>query len=413
MLSSLEEHYSQLLGLNADWSVSTVDLDVSSQKVTIELEFIGDTYACPECATSSSVYDIRGDVRQWRHLDTMQFETRIKSQIPRVDCETHGVKSITLPWAGKHGRFTLLFEAFAIQVLQSARSVEEARKLLRLNWHQLESIKRRAVERGLERRRGVKIRHVGIDEKAHRKGHRYVTLVNDIDGSRVLEVVEERTQQACEQAIDKALSKRQRGWVEAVAIDMWPAFINAVESRLAKSVIVHDRFHISQHLNAAVDQVRRDEHKVLLAQGDKRLVKSRYLWLGNESQRSEQANDQFKALKSAQLKTSRAWAIKELFRNFWNYRTPGWGKRHFASWYSWAIRSRLEPIKQVARMIKKHLPNIVTWFDHRISNAVSEGLNSKIQTVKSNARGFRSFESYRVSILFYCGKLDMAPAVSQ
>ena len=183
----------------------------------------------------------------------------------------------------------------------------------------------------------------------------------------------------------------------------------SVSTGFQSSHIVHDRYHISAHLNNAVDKVRRSEHKNLLEVGDSRLSNSRYFWLSREEQVSEKAAQRFGELKHAQLKTSRAWALKESFRAFWDYRSQGWGSRHFTAWYSWAIRSRLDPIKQVARMIKAHLNQILTWFTYRISNAVSEGLNSKIQTVKSNARGFRSFESYRRSILFYCGKLDMAP----
>lgn len=411
MLPSLEEHYGQLLGLTDQWHVSDVELEMSAQRVLIAVEFVGESYACPDCGSSCPIYDQRGDRRQWRHLDTMQFETVIESTIPRIKCSEHGIKSITLPWAGKHSRFTLLFEAFAIQVLLASRSVEEGRKLLKLNWHQLEAIKQRAVARGLNRRRATKIRYVGIDEKAHRKCHCYVTLINDLEGARVLDVVEERTQQSCEMVITEALSVRQRAWVEAVAIDMWPAYINAVEKALPASCVVHDRFHISQHLNAAVDAVRREEHVELKAQGDERLKKTRYWWLANEGATWVDAD--FDTLKNAQLKVARAWAIKELFRDFWSYRTAGWARRHFESWYAWAIRSRLKPIKQVAKMIKHHLDNIVTWFQHPISNAVSEGLNSKIQTVKSNARGYRSFKSYRTSILFYCGKLDMAPELSQ
>ncbi len=413
MLSSLEEHYSQLLCLTDDWSVTSVDLDPSGLKVSISLAFSGNHGPCSHCGEVSPFYDHRSQERSWRHLDIMQFETRLHSRIPRVNCLEHGVKSMMLPWASKRSRFTLLFELFSIRVLQASRSVEEARKLLGLSWNAVEAIKARAVERGLSRRELVTIEYLGIDEKSHRKGHDYVTLINDIDGGRVLDGVKDRTQAACEEALEVALTDNQREQVKAVAIDRWPAFINAVEVKLSDSAIVHDRFPISQHLNKAVDQVRRDEHRDLLSQGDTRLKKSRYHWLKNEENLSNKAAEHFESLKHDQLLTARAWAIKELFRDFWTYKTAGWAKRFFSAWYAWAIRCRLDSIKKVAKMIKTHMPNILTWFKHTISNAVSEGLNSKIQTVKSNARGFRSFESYRRSILFYCGKLDREPVASQ
>ena len=171
---------------------------------------------------------------------------------------------------------------------------------------------------------------------------------------------------------------------------------------------MHDRFHISQHLNEAVDRVRRKENKQLVGEGDNRLKGSKFLWMTNKENQKEKFAKTFNELRNSDLKVARAWAIKELFRDFWSYTHAGWAKRHFEKWYSWAIRSRLEPIKEKARMIKNHLANILTYFKHRISNAVAEGLNSKIQTVKANARGYRSFSGFRNSILFYCGKLDMA-----
>jgi transposase len=275
---------------------------MSSQKVSIVVELIGEKYQCPCCHSICPIYDRRSDHRKWRHLDTMQFETIIESEIPRVKCDEHGVKSIEIPWAGKHSRFTLLFESFAIRVLQSARSVEEARKLVRLNWHQLEAIKQRAVERGLKRRKATAIPYIGIDEKSHRKGHDYVTLMTDLNGSRVLDVVEARTQEACETLITQALSARQRRWVKAVAIDMWPAYISGIRSQLPDSAIVHDRFHISKHLNEAVDQVRRQEHAQLKAQGDYRLNRTRYRWLANHTE--QQIDEQFSTLKNSQLNDS-------------------------------------------------------------------------------------------------------------
>lgn len=407
----VNEHYALLLGIQTPWDISSVDLRLAEHRVDVVIEYTGDEGSCPECGAICPRYDMRPS-RTWRHLDTMQFATHLHCETPRVKCSEHGVKSIDVPWAGKNSRFTLLFEAFAIKVLLAARSVEEARKLLGLNWHQVEAIKRRAVARGLSRRADEPISYVGVDEKSFQRGHSYVTSVVDLDRSRVLEVVEERTEASCTALLEAALTEEQRLQVKAVAVDMWPAFANAVRATLQNAVIVHDRFHISKHLNEAVDQVRRRENSHLAKRGDHRLKGSRYFWLVNEENLDEKFREAFASLKHSDLKVSRAWAIKELFRDFWGYKTRGWGRRHFNRWYSWAIRSRLAPVKKVARMLKRHLENLLTYFEHPITNAASEGMNSKIQTIKSNARGFRSFQGYRSSILFYCGGLDMAPEPS-
>ena len=285
----------------------------------------------------------------------MQFATYVHCETPRVKCKEHGVKSMVVPWAGRNSRFTLLFEAFAIRVLQAARSVEEARKLLGLNWHQVEAIRQRAVARGLSRREEEAIACLGVDEKSFRRGHNYITSAVDLEGSRVLEVVEERTEVACRSLLEAALTEKQRSQVEAVALDMWPAFASAVEATLEKAVIVHDRFHVSKYLNEAVDLVRRQENKELSREDDHRLKGSRYLWLMNAENVDERFQEAFSALKNSDLKVSRAWAIKELFRDFWEYRTRGWGRRHFNKWYSWAIRSRLMPIQESRQNAKTAL----------------------------------------------------------
>lgn len=404
----IEEHYGKLLGIESPWSISDVKLDMAGQRVDIAIEYTDDVGPCPECGVISPKHDDRAE-RTWRHLDTMQFATYLHCSLPRVRCKEHGAKTVNAPWAGKNSRFTLMFEAFAIRVLLAARSVEEARKLLGLNWHQVDAIKARAVERGLARRKASAIPYLGIDEKQFRSGHRYITSLVDLEGSRVLDVIEERTEEACKTLIDQALSAKQVSKVKAVALDMWPAYTNAVEALLEQADIVHDRFHISQHLNEAVDKVRRQENKELVKQGDDRLKGTKFSWLSNEENLKDHAKERFSDLKCSELKVARAWAIKESFRDFWAYSVAGWAQRHFDNWYAWAIRSRLAPIKEKAKMLKKHLPNILTYFKHPISNAASEGMNSKIQTVKANARGYRSFTGFRNSILFYCGGLSMAP----
>jgi len=348
----IEEHYGELLGIQTPWEINSVDLNLEEQRVDIIIEYTDTEGLCPECGTMCPKHDDR-KVRTWRHLDTMQFATHLHCQLPRIRCPTHGAKSVEAPWAGKNSRFTLLFEAFAVRVLKAARSVEEARKLLGLNWHQVEAIKARAVQRGLARRKETAIPYIGIDEKQFRSGHRYISSLVDIEGGRVLDVVEERTEVVCKTLIEQALTESQQKQVTAVALDMWKAYANAVSAKLPGAVIVHDRFHVSQHLNEAVDKVRRQENKQLIEQGDHRLKGSKYLWVSNENNIKEDFRETFEQLKHTDLKVARAWAIKELFRGFWAYTYAGCAKRHFDSWYSWAIRSRLKKGKQESRKGRK------------------------------------------------------------
>ena len=338
----------------------------------------------------------------------MQFETVLVARTPRTNCPECGVHTVHIPWAEPHGRFTLFFEAFAIEVLQAASSVKRACQLLGISWDTAQTIMNSAVQRGLGQRDLDEIRHVGIDEKSFGKGHDYVSVMTDIDASRVLEVTRGRTRESTD-SLWETLSSEQKEQIEAVAMDMWTAYASSTTEHVPQAKIVHDRFHISKHLGEAVDRVRRTEHKSLKQEGDERLTGSRFFWLTNEENLSDKQTAKFSDLKEANLKTSRAWAIRELFREFWGQPGEFAGRLFFQDWYRWASRCRLKPMVKVAKMIKRHLDRIASWFSHPISNGSSEGFNSKIQALKSAARGFRNFDNYRTRILFFCGKLKLLP----
>lgn len=409
-MDALTEHYGRLLGLGEGWEVTEVDLDLPVQKVTIRLRRVpGSVCVCPGCGEARPLKD-HAEERQWRHLDTMQFETVLVARTPRTNCPTCGVLNVDLPWADPHGRFTLMFQAFAIRVLQASASIEQGRKLLGLSWHAAQDIMSVAVERGLLVRDTEGITEVGMDEKSFGQGQDYVSVLTDIEGSRVLDVAPGRTRESAD-TLWNTLSEEQKAEVQAVALDMWPAFLASAKANVPNAKIVHDRFHISKHLGEAVDQVRRAEHKALKAQGDERLTGSRYLWLTNEENQSEKQAASFESLKNAKLKTARAWAIREMFREFWDLPGQFTARAFFKDWYNWVSRSRLKPIQKVGRMLKRHLDHLVTWFEHPITNAAAEGFNSKIQALKSAARGFRNFKNYRTRILFFCGRLQLEPEI--
>lgn len=409
MNENLREHYCKLLGLEKPWKVVSVDLALETQRVEIRVAHgKGGRVRCPDCDGECAIHD-EAPERQWRHLDTMQFETIIKARTPRANCSDCGVKTVAVPWAGKHSRFTLLFEAFAIEVLKSSASISSACQLLKLDWSAADRIMSRAVERGLARRGDEPVEKLGIDEKSFRSGHRYVSTLNDLAAGRVIEVVEGRDEQSASKLFE-SLSAAQLDKVEAIALDMWRAFINASKKSCPDADLVHDKFHISKHLGEAVNAVRKAEVKKLRSVGDTRLDGTRWWWLYSEENIKDEIWEDFEELKNSELKTGRAWTIKECFRWFWEPRhTREEAKEYFDQWYAWAIRSRLAPIKKVARMLKSHLNELLNWCDHHITNAVSEGLNSRIQSIKSAARGFHHFKSYRTRILFFCGKLDLSP----
>ena len=401
--------YAQILGIESPWRVDRVELAPDQQEVHIYLEHKADiAWQCPQCGHECTLHDHQPE-RRWRHLDTCQYRTILHASPPRSDCPEHGALRVKLPWAEPSSRFTALFERLAIDWLR-ATSRQAAAELLHLSWDQVQAIMERAVGRGLERRQAEPIPYIGVDEKSSRKRHRYFTLVNDLERRRVLYVAEGRRQQSLD-GFWPTLSDEQRRGIQAVAMDMWDPYVASVREHLplSESKIVFDKFHIAQYLGRAVDQVRRAENKLLQEAGDERLVGSKHLWLRHPGSFSRKQWRAFEELRESDLKTARAWALKETAMRLFDFRRPSAARKFFRSWYYWATHSRLEPMKAAARMMKHRLENILTYLKHGITNAVSEALNAKIQWVKYTTRGFRNQQNFTPAIYFHCGGLDLAP----
>lgn len=210
----------------------------------------------------------------------------------------------------------------------------------------------------------------------------------------------------------ETLTEEQLGGIEAVALDMWDPYVNSVQEHLpgAGEKIVFDKFHIAKHLGKAVDQVRRKENKTLEAAGDERLAGTRYDWLKNPAAIEPQDRREFGELRKSGLKTARAWAPKETSMALFSYVYERPARKHFRWWHNWAVRSRLQPMIEVGRMLKRRFENIITYLRHRVTNAASESINAKIQWVKYTARGFRNLRDFIHAIYFHCAGLDIAPA---
>lgn len=374
--------FAKLLALERPWTIDSVDLVPEEDRIDLWLRHRSNgRFHCPDCGAALPLYD-HVPSRSWRHLDHGSCMTWLHARIPRVSCVDHGIRQVRIPWALPASRFSLAFEKQAIDVLLEA-DVLGAARLLRLSWHEAWGLMERAVERGMKAKQRRIIPRLGVDEKAVAKRHQYVTLVSDLDRGTVEYIADDRKKTSLN-AYYASLSEEQLAGIQAVAMDMWEPFISStwlyVPNAAAK--IVFDRYHIMTHMTKAVDAVRKAEHRRLQEQDDDTLKRTKYLWLFSEENLPECYADWFAQLKSLHLKTGRAWAIKESLRDLWKYQRKGWAMRHWKAWYFWATHSALKPVAKVARMVKRYLPNILTYYDHRITNATSEGLNSKIQTVK-------------------------------
>jgi transposase len=380
--------FSKLLALKRPWLVHRVDLDEESLRIDVCLRHRSNArFRCPKCGAVLPLYD-HAPLRKWRHLDHGSWMTWLHAQIPRVSCSLHGIRQVRIPWALPSSRFSVAFEKHAIDTLLEA-DVLGASRLLRLSWHESWGLMERAVERGLKAKRRRIIPHLGVDEKAVAKRHKYVTLVCDLDRGTVEFIAFDRKKSSLD-AFYQSLTAKQLAGIRAVAMDMWEPFITSTMRHVpqAAAKIVFDRFHIMKHMTKAVDDVRKAEHRRLQEDGDDTLKRSKYLWLFSEENLPANYAQWFARLKGLHLKTGRAWAIKESLRVLWTYQRTYSAKRYWREWYFWATHSKLRPVIKVAQMIKNHLANVLTYCDHFVTNATSEGLNSKIQTIKKTPTAF-------------------------
>jgi transposase len=403
------ELYRHLLGLESPWEPTRVELSVEDGRVDVWAEHgKGTKWACPECGRALPTYD-HGEERGWRHLDSCQFLTYLHARPPRVNCSEHGVRQVRLPWAEPRSRFTTLFERLAIEVLGEC-DVLGASRLLRLSWDESWHLMERAVARGLEAKPARVIAKIGVDETSIAAGQSYITVVSDLEQNTVEHIAEERRQSSLDGYFE-ALTPEQLAGIEAVAMDMWDPYVNSVGGHLAdaEAKIVFDRYHLMSHMGKAVDTVRKRENRDLRGAGDRSLVGSKYLWLSSWRNLPARQHQRFNALRALELKTGRAWAIKETLGLLWEYNSPASARRHWQDWYFWATHSRLQPVIQVAHMFKRRLGGIMTFFRHRVTNAAAEGLNSRIQAIRVQARGYRNRGHLTTAIYFHCGGLDLYP----
>jgi len=248
--------FETILGLSAPWHVARVELKGDAKRVELFLEHEPRRWPCPECGAELATFD-HAETRTWRHLDTCQFETHLHAEIPRVQCPTHGVKQVRVPWAEPRSRFTLLMERLVIDLILQCSTVKGACAIAAISWDEAWGIMQRAVTRGQAHKEARPITYIGVDEKAFRKGHRYHTVVCDLERSTVEFVAEARTTESLA-AYYRQLTETQQAALQAVAMDMWAPYIGATREGLpdGEARIVYDRFHIMREMTRAVDTVR-------------------------------------------------------------------------------------------------------------------------------------------------------------
>lgn len=402
--------YSLILGINTPWRITSVKLDQSQNTVFVEVDYDPDIpLTCAECKKHCTTHD-HAPKRQWRHLDTCQYKTVINMCPPRSNCPEHGVKTVRIPWAEKGSRFTVLFEAVIISWLRQA-SIKSVSESFHLTWDEVDGIMQRAVERGLSRRKLNPIKNLGLDEKAFQKHHRYSTILLNKDNDTVIDVLDDRRKETLLAHLKS--EKTLYSMLESVSLDMWDPYIGALlefDPDL-KAKMNFDRYHIAAHFSKAVDTVRANEHRELMADGDDSLKYSRFDWLKNAGNIDNRTRAEFVRLTKKILRTARAWAMKETAAQLWGYTYREAAEKAWKRLTRWMLLSRLPAMIKLAKTIRDYLYGIINAVVSGVTNAASESKNAVIQKIKARACGYRNRERFRAAILFHLGGLDMAPTV--
>jgi transposase len=397
------------LGLTPPWSVTGSDFDPAAKRLDIQVDFTpGSRFACPHCgAADCPPHDT--ERMTWRHLNFFQHQAYLNARVPRVRCDTCGVRKVHVPWARPDSGFTLLFEALLMTML-SAMPVKTVARMVGEHDTRLWRVLHHYVEQARARADASDVTRVAIDETAARRGHDYISLFVDIDQARVLFATEGRDAGTVAAfADDLAAHAGDPEAIEEVCIDMSPAFIKGVADSLPQAAVTFDKFHAvkilgsSPRTNDAVDAVRRTEQK---RQG--LLRGTRYIWLRNPDNLTERQRATLRALPTQYLKTARAWQIRLAFQDLYHQPSAEAGAGFLKKWYFWATHSRLPPMIEAARTIKRHWDGILRWFDSGIANGLIEGINSLVQAAKAKARGYRSTRNLKAIVYLLAGKLDLA-----
>jgi transposase len=311
------------------------------------------------------------------------------------------VRLIDVPWARPGSGFTLLFEAY-VMMLAPQMPIAAAARIVGEHDTRLWGIIMHHVDQARQKEDWSQVKTLGIDETSSKKGHHYISVVVDMDQSKVLYATPGKDAGVVE-AFRKDLEDHggSAAQIEEVCSDMSPAFIKGVGEQFEDASLTFDKFHVAKLIGAAVDEVRRREQKTR-----PELKASRYAWLFNPENLTEEYEHLLEQLQMPKLnlKTARAYQMRLNFMELYD-QDPAFAEDYLKRWYYWATHSRLEPMIKVAKTLKNHWEGVLRWFTSGINNGILEGINSLIQAAKAKARGYRSSEYFITMVYLIAGKL--------
>ena len=386
-----EELFTAALGLGRQWRVAECRFEGKPKGLELRLEHVpGEHFECPQCKALCGVHDTLE--RRWRHLNFFQYRCEFVAKVPRTWCRKDGVHQVQVPWAREGSGFTLLMEAL-VMFLSAQMPVDGIADLLQETDTRLWRVLIYYVEQTQTRRDWKAVRRIAVDETSARRGHRYVTNVLDCDGRGLLLMVEGRSSEALGSF---AQALRAHGGdptqIQAIAMDMSPAYLKGAAEYFPGAQIIFDKFHVMLLAGQALETVRRQlQHQGAELKGS--------LWSlrGNAWNLSTERQKQRRDLCLQYTKLGRAMTLRETLQAIYASPDQATAESQLQWWCSWALRSRLEPFRTLAKTVRQHWEGILAYFDTGLTSAAIEAVNGIIQLAKRIARGFKNFVYFRTA----------------
>ena len=390
------------LGIANPWYIKGVDFDAEQKSLSIHIDFVaGSRFAYPGVTGAHPVHDTQ--IKRYRHLNFFQHECHLDVRVPRVKLPDGKVALVEPDWAGKLSGFTLLFEALVLMLARQMPFAAVAR-IVGESWHRVYAVCATYVELAVDTADLSNVRAVAIDETSCQRGHDYLTLVADAEQRKVIFVTDGKDAKTVA-SFAEYLSTHggEAEQIASASIDMSPAFIKGVTDSLPNARITFDKFHVIAHASTAVDKMRRAEQKT-----DPDLKGLRWALLKDRSRLTTSQSADLDALIAniTTKRTARAWLYREQLREILERKQINVVSALLVQWCTNVMRSKVEPMKEVAKMIRGHFDGIIAWAQTRQTNGFLEALNGLFQAAKRRARGYTNIHTMRTVIFMIAGKLD-------
>lgn len=399
------EIFTIALGVESPWFIKEINfvLDINKKKeLHIYFDFEKGSRFKNEVGDLQPAYDT--EERRWEHLNFFEHRCYIHARVPRVKQSDGKFRIVSVPWARAGSGFTLLFEAYAMLLIENEMPINKVSDVLGVVSNRIWRVFNHWIELAVSQDDLSTVKHIGVDETSSKKGHKYITIVADLETNRTIHVTEGKDAETLSHFTEALIQKGGScSSIKTVSMDMSPAYISGAIEHFYDAHIVFDKFHISQLANHAMDEVRRLEHR-----NNELLKGHRYTFLHSYQNLTQKKKEELNTLLDFYPTLGEAYKLKQMLKDAWQYKQAEEGMAYLQYWLDIVTDSGIQPFIKLANTIKSHWTGVTNYFKYRFTNATLESINSKVQLAKKRARGFRNINNLKNMTYFLTAKLKFS-----